>query len=42
MPLTVGSSLTSASTALTSGPSGSIGTVTISIPYDASIVKWRS
>ena len=42
MPLTDGSSLTSASTAATSGPSPSIGTVTISMPYDASIVKCRS
>ena len=35
MPLTDGSSSTSASTAATSGPSSSIGTVTISMPYDA-------
>jgi hypothetical protein len=42
MPLTEGSSLTRASTAATSGPSPRIGTVTMSMPYEASIVKCRS
>ena len=42
MPLTRRVVATSASTAATSGPSACIGTLTISMPYDASIVKWRS
>ena len=42
MPLTLGSSRTSASTAATSGPSAFIGTVTISMPKSASIEKCRS
>jgi hypothetical protein len=42
MPLTVGSSRTSASTEGTSGPSGFIGTVTMSMPKSASIEKCRS
>ena len=42
MPLTLGSSRTSASTAGTSGPSAFIGTVTISMPKSASIEKCRS
>ncbi len=42
MPLMLGSSLTSDSTAAMSGPSWCMSTVTISMPNDASIEKWRS
>ena len=42
IPLTLGSSRTSASTDGTSGPSSFIGTVTISMPKSASIEKCRS
>ena len=42
MPLTAGSSATSAATASTSGPSSCIGTVSISMPKSASMEKCRS
>src|SRR5690606_41326867 len=42
MPLIVGSSATSAATASASGPSGVMGTVTISMPRASHTEKWRS